>query len=232
MRALRLWTGRAGARVALLGLALAAAGCGPTYVYFRPVEGAQAAGPGWVARGEYRVPPEMPYVNVSLSARGTIGKNPRGVEFEQVNVQVAVVNRAPQPWLLNPAEVKLVDDDGRAVTGAEAYRGRNRVQEIQVPPGAGDRLELVIELPPPIRFSSMGSFVLIWPYRYGDKMYESRAKFLKIEQVNYYYPDSYYYYPYGYSYPYPYPYSYGPWYYSPALPGMRRRGVILAPRRP
>jgi hypothetical protein len=74
--------------------------------------------------------------------------------------------------------VKLVDDDGRAVTGAEAYRGRNRVQEIQVPPGAGDRLELVIELPPPIRFSSMGSFVLIWPYRYGDKTYEGRAKFL------------------------------------------------------
>ena len=32
MRALRLWTGRAGAMVALLGLALAAAGCGPTYV--------------------------------------------------------------------------------------------------------------------------------------------------------------------------------------------------------
>jgi hypothetical protein len=25
----------------------------------------------------------MPYVNVSLSARGTIGKNLRGVEFEQ-----------------------------------------------------------------------------------------------------------------------------------------------------
>ena len=33
----------------------------------------------------------------------------------------------------------------------------------------------------------MGSFVLIWPYRYGDKTYEGRAKFLKIEQVNYYY---------------------------------------------
>jgi len=52
---------------------------------------------------------------------------------------------------------------------------------------------------------------VIWPSRYGDKAVEGNTKFIRIEEVTYYYPD-YYYYPYGlYPYPYPYPYPYGPW---------------------
>jgi hypothetical protein len=124
-----------------------------------------------------------------------------------------VKDRGGQPWTLDPSKVRFISDEGREQAGAQAWSGKETLKTVTVLPGGEATFELVMPLPPDTRFRILGSFRLIWPYEYGGKAYETSTKFLKIEEVNYYYP--------GYSYPYYYPYGpywegewgwdYGPW---------------------
>ena len=194
--------------------ALAATGCSTArYTHFRPAGEFQGAGANWVAKRVYDLPPGSNEVKVQIAARGRTDENERGIAYDTLHVRLEIANGGQSAFTLDPAAVKLLDDEGRAVEGAEAYAGRNRTGTITIAGGAGATYELVLDLPGSARLEDVGSLRLAWSYRYGDKTHEVTTKFIKIEQVNYYYP---YYYP-------PY-YDYDPWYYHPGYgPWGRRR---------
>lgn len=202
------------AAAVLAAAALAGAGCGgPTYVYFRPAENVRGAGAGWVAKAVYDLPPESRQVAVEVSARGTVETPEGGTTRERLSVLLAVRNRGEASFALDPAQVRLLDDEGRELAGAQAYAGRNRTGAIAIAGGAEAAYELVFDLPATIRFDRLGSVRIAWPYRYGDKAYEGATKFICIDEVNYYYPTPYYYDPW-----------YGdPWYGPHRRPWPRHR---------
>ena len=215
----------AGWTLILGAFALMTGGCGPEYIYFRPAENPQGASPGWVAQGKYLLPPDTRVVSVDISARGVIEKKKQAEETRSLEVRFTARNRGPQPWTLDPATVKVLDDEGRMTAGAQAYQDKSPIGVITVPGGARTSLVLIFTLAPGTRFEELGSLRVIWPSRYGDKAIEGNTKFIRIEEVTYYSPDYYPYYgpyygpypyPYGpYLYPYgPHPYGYDPWYYD------------------
>ena len=200
-----------------LAAALAATGCSSArYTYFRPAGEYEGAGANWVAKRVYGLPPGTREAKVQIAARGRSNENERGVAFDTLHVRLEIENGGQAAFTLDPADIRLLDDEGRAVEGAEAYAGRNRTGTITIAGGAGAAYDLVLDLPGSARLQDVGSLRLAWPYRYGDKAYEVTTKFIKIDQVNYYYP---------YQYP-PYPY-YDPWLHDPWYGpwGRRRIGV-------
>ncbi|MCX5677094.1 MAG: hypothetical protein NTX87_19065 [Planctomycetota bacterium] len=215
----------AGYTLLLGALALAASGCGPEYIYFRPAENPQGASPGWIAQGKYNLPPDTQSAEVEISARGVIEKPKKAEERRMMEVRFSVRNRGPAPWTLEPATVRIIDDEDRVMVGARAYRDKNPVGTLSVGQGTQATFLLVFDMPAGANFEAIGSLHIIWPYKYGDKAFTVNTKFVRIEEVTYYYPDYYgypYYPPYYGPYPYgPYgPYSpYGPYYYDPWLYG-------------
>ena len=192
-------------------LTLAMEGCGPEYIYFRPAQYPEASSPGWVAQGKYDLPPGTPSAQVEISARGVIEKQKKAEEKQMLEVRFSVRNRGPAPWTLDPATAKVVDDEGRTIIGARVYQDKNQVGATTLGGGTNATFLLVFDMPPGVRFEAIGSLRVFWPYRYGDKAFQADTKFIRIEEVTYYYPD---YYPYPYYAPYPYP-PYGPYYYGP-----------------
>jgi len=189
--------------------ALLAAGCGGTEtVYFRPAQSPQMAGSGWVAKTTYRLPEAVGPVTVQLAARGEIKREKGGAESQGLAVRFSVDNRGPAAFTLDPKKVTFVDDEGRSVTGVWAYQGSQATGTITVAGGAKTVVDLAVSLPPEVRFESLGSFRLTWPYVYGDKSSQVQSKFIKVEEVTYESPD--YYGPLYYGPPY-----YGPWHYDP-----------------
>jgi len=201
------------ARVAVgLALLLAAAGCGgANYTYFRPAGDYQAAGSDWIAQRAYRLPPDAGTVTVEIAARGRTAANEKGVTYESLNVRFRIENRGEAAFTLKPAAVRLLDDEGRRMTGAEAYAGRDRTEAITVAGGADATYELVFDLPGGTELKNLGSVRLEWPYQVGDTPDTVTTKFLRIEDVYYYTPGYYYpYHPYYYHDPWYHDYWYGP----------------------
>jgi len=192
---------RSAFRVSLLAClaALAVAGCGEQVerVYFRPVGAAEATGPGRVAEGKYRLPPGSGQAEAAVSARGTISRTKdRGLE-ETIAVRYEVQNRGTMALAIDPAKVRLLDDDGHQVGGAAATV--QPIAPIVVGGGTKAVFELRFPLPAEVRLDNIGSIRVVWPYTYGEKAYETSTKFIKIDQINYYEPG----------------YYYGGWYYGP-----------------
>jgi hypothetical protein len=240
MRVKRNVARASGYTLLLATLALVASGCGPEYVYFRPAENPQGASPGWIAQGKYNVPPDTQSAEVEISVRGVIEQHKKAEEKRMMEVRFSVRNRGPAPWTLEPATVRIIDDEDRVMVGARAYRDKNPVGTLSVGGGMQATFLLMFDMPAGADFEAIGSLRVIWPYKYGDKAFAVNTKFVRIEEVTYYYPD-YYGYPYG-PYPYgppyygsyygPYPYPpYGPYYYAPwsygpgpyGYPGYGRR---------
>jgi len=198
------------AAVLALALAATAAGCGGTrFTHFRPAGDYQAAGTGWVAKRIYTLPPETGQVKVEIAARGRTATNDKGVEYESLNVRFRIANRGEAAFTLKPADVRLLDDEGHRVQGAEGYAGRDRTGAITVAGGADATYELVFDLPTGTDLKNLGSVRIQWPYQVGDTRDTVTTKFLRIEDVYYYTPG--YYYPYHPYYPY---YYHDPWYYD------------------
>jgi len=198
-----------GAVTIVLAAGLLAAGCGgASYTHFRPAGDYDAAGTDWVAQRTYRVPPEKAAVTVRLAARGQTDTNDRGVEFATLHVRVGIDNSGEKAFTLKTADIRLLDDEGHAAGGADAYAGRNRAGTITVAGGVDATYELVFDLPPETQLKDLGSVRLRWPYVYGDAEHTVTTKFLRIENVHYYRPS--YYRPY-YHDPWYDPYWYGPY---------------------
>jgi len=204
--------------VALAVAAGLVAGCnGVSYTHFRPADNYRSAGADWLAKRVYTLPPGERQVEVHLAARGRTATNDKGVEFETLNVRLTIKNKGEKALTLTPADIRLLDDEGNTLTGAEAYAGRNRTGTITVAGGADATYELVFDLPPETDLSALGSVRVRWPYTYDDQTRTVTTKFLRIEEVYYYRPS--YYYPYG-----PSPYYHDPWYYDYWYgPGWRSR---------
>jgi len=201
----------------ILAAALGGAGCASgRYTHFRPAGEYQGAGTGWVAKRVYDLPPGSREVKVRIAARGRSDENERGVTYETLHVRLEIDNGGTSAFTLDPAAVRLLDDEGRAVEGAEAYAGRNRTGTITIAAGASAVYDLVLDLPAAAPLADVGSLRLVWPYRYGETAQEVTTKFIKIDEVNYYYP--YHYAPYPYYDPWFYDPWYGPW-------GRRRIGI-------
>lgn len=195
-----------------LVLATVAAGCGGTnFTYFRPAGDYQAAGSGWIAKRTYTLPPDTGKVTVEIAARGRTATNEKGVEYESLNVRFRVENRGEAAFTLKPGAVRLLDDEGRQIRGAEAYAGRNRTGAITVAGGTDAAYELVFDLPGGIELKNLGSIRVQWPYQAGETEDTVTTKFLRIEDVYYYTPAYYPYPPYYYHDPWYYDYWYGPW---------------------
>jgi hypothetical protein len=187
----------------------------PAIINFTPAMTTEAIAAGETAVGTYQVPPGIGTVTVSIGAYGVKATTETGQPARYVYVRLKINNQGSMLFRVDPTMARLMDDKGRRVSGADLYAGQTRLSSTTVSPSGRDDVQLGFVLPPMIRFSTIGSFTLIWPYTYGDKRYEGRTKFIRIERVNYYYPD--YYYPYGYYHPYPY--YYGPWYSGPGYYG-------------
>jgi len=186
-----------------LAAGLLAAGCGGVnWTHFRPAGDYQPTGADWVAQCTYRLPPEKPAVTVRLAARGRTDTNEEGVSFSALHVRVGIDNAGEKALTLRPADVRLLDDEGHAAGGAEAYAGRNRTGTITVAGGADATYELVFDLPPETDLADLGSVRIRWPYVYDGGEETVTTKFLRIEQVYYYRPGPYH------------PYYYDPWYYD------------------
>lgn len=209
---------------AMAAVVLAAVGCGKDYINFRPVGFPEAAASGWVDGGLFRLPPGEGTVALSVETRGVTENQKNGPAERSLEVSFRLGNRGKETFSLNPAEAKVIDDDGRTVGGAKAYVGQNPTGTLAVPGGGRENGRLVFPLPQGVQFDSIGSVKLVLPYRFGDKSYQATAKFVRFEDVYYepygtpyyypyYYPPYYgpyypYYYPYGYSYGYPFDYPY------------------------
>jgi len=192
---------------ALLALAATAAGCGGThYTHFRPAGDYQAAGSNWIAKRTYTLPPQTGKVKVEIAARGQTSTNDKGVEYALLNVRFRIENRGEEAFTLKPADVRLLDDEGRRVQGAEAYAGRNPTGTITVAGGTDATYELVFDLPSGTDLEDLGSVRVQWPYQVGDTKATLTTKFLRIEDVYFYAPGCY---PYYYNAPW-YDYWYGP----------------------
>jgi len=193
----------AGVLMVALALALLAAGCGgASYTHFRPAGEYEASGADWIAQRTYRVPTGKEAVTVRLAARGQTDTNDRGVTFAALHVRIAIENSGDKGFTLRLADIRLLDDEGNAVTGAEAYAGRDRTGAITVAGGVSATYELVFDLPPEASLSDLGSFRLQWPYVYDGNEHAMTTKFVRIEDVYYYRPGYYH------------PYYYDPWYYD------------------
>jgi len=195
--------------------AIVAAGCaGPNYVYFRPAPPSEVTSPTWVTKGAPNPSAGSGFLDVNLSARGVVSERKDQAPQEALEVELSVGNRGGETFRLDPGQVRLMDDEGKAITGAEVAAGTPATGPIELAAGQKGTFTLVLQLPQGDRFEDIGSLRLIWPYRYGDAPYEAETKFIKVEQVNHYYPSYYdpWYDPwYGPAY-YPYPYGpYGPW---------------------
>ncbi len=195
-------------------LAAGAVGCkGRDYVYFRPARDPQGAPRDWVARGETQLPPESGAVELNVAARGVIEEEEGRVPEESVEVRMHVANRGPETFVLDPADARLIDDEGVEGTGAWVEKGDEKGGPIVVGPGEKARYTLRLDLPPGTRFENIGSFRVRWPYRYGADSHTAETKFIKIEEVEYYYPyDRHYYYYDPWYYPYHPHYYHRPWY--------------------
>jgi len=198
-----------GALTLALAALLLSSGCGgANWTHFRPAGESQAAGAGWIAQRTYRLPTEKPAVTVRLAARGRTETGEQGVTFAALHVRARVENGGEKGFTLRPARMRLLDDEGNAITGAEAYAGRNRTGAITVAGGADATYELVFDLPAETDLADLGSVRLRWPYTYGGAEHTVTTKFVRIEEVYYYRPG--YYRPY-YHDPWYDPYWYGPW---------------------
>ena len=184
-----------------LAAALSAAGCGgAAYTHFRPAGDYKAAGTGWVAQRTYNVPPDTRAVTVRLAARGQTDTNDRGVEFATLHVRVDIENTGEKGFTLKTKEIRLLDDEGNAAGGADAYAGREPAGAITVAGGASATYELVFDLPATTNLKDLGSVRLKWPYVYDGAEHTVTTKFVRIEEVHYYRPT------------YRGPYYYDPWY--------------------
>jgi hypothetical protein len=183
--------------VILASVAVAGCGAQTERVYFKPVGTSDAAGPAWVAEGRYRLPPGTGLAEASISARGTIEKSKEAGVQEWIGLKFQVQNRGPQAFSIDPAKVRLMDDDGNQIGAAPTASSLNPAAV--VPGGTKTAFELTFMLPGQVRLANIGSIRVAWPYTYGEKPYEITTKFLKIEEVNYYEPG----------------YYYGGWYYGP-----------------
>ena len=175
-------------------LAAVLGGCAETqYVHFRPVSTPAGDVPEPFARGTFRLPPGREVVAVEVAARGVIEKTSGGELRETVRVRLAMDNRGDEDFVMDPAKVRLVDDEGRAQIGAtvepgarparEAHRGEVRQNRIFLHGhGAGD-YALVFDLPAGARFETLGSFRFIGSYEYGGEVYEAEVKFVKVDVV-------------------------------------------------
>lgn len=196
--------------IIILAAGCLAAGCGgAAYTHFRPAGDYEAAGTGWVAQRTYNVPPDTRAVTVRLAARGQTDTNDRGVEFAALHVRVGIENTGEKGLTLKTKDIRLLDDEGNAAGGADAYAGRDRAGAITVAGGASATYELVFDLPPETRLSDLGSVRLEWPYVYDGTERTVTTKFLRIEEVHYYRP-GYHRRPYYYD-PWYDPYWYGPY---------------------
>ncbi len=201
-----------------------AAGCGgPRYVYFRPARETHRPVDDYAPEGEEKLPPEAGDIDVGVAARGVVRGKKDEVPEESVHVHLDVANRGAEPFVLEPAGARLIDDEGNERAGARLENAAEDGAPLALPPGKKAKYTLAFDLPRGTQFESIGSFRVRWPYRYGDRGYTAETKFIKIEEVEYdYYPGPYYgpyYGPYHYyhpsyywHYPYHYPYYYRPWY--------------------
>jgi hypothetical protein len=194
-------------------LAWAALGCGNDYIRFRPVGFPEAAASGWVEGGLFRLPPGVGSVALSVEARGVTEKPKDGPAERSLDVSFRLQNRSKATFTLDPAEAKVIDDDGHTILGAKAYTVKNPTGALAVPGGGREDGRLVFPLPQEVRFDRIGSVKLVLAYKFGDTAYQATAKFVRSE-------DAYYYGPYDapYYYPYFYPYYYGPYYYPYGYP--------------
>jgi len=199
---------RAATALALAAAVLAGGCSGVSWTHFRPAGKYAAAGADWVAQRTYRLPPDKPAVTVRLAARGRTETGEKGVTFAALHVRVGIENGGEKGFTLRPDEMRLLDDEGRTVAGAEAYAGRRRTGAITVAGGAKATYELVFDLPAETSLADLGSVRVRWPYACGDAEHTVTTKFVRIEEVYYYRPG--YYRPYYYD-PWYEPYWYGPW---------------------
>ncbi len=198
--------------VGLVTLAVAS-GCAKSDVYFRPAQAPRAAGGGWGAKAQYALPDPEQNITVEVAARGTITEREDQIDLQRIRVRFEIQNTSPQAFTLQADQAHIVDDEGRTVTEPN-FAGENVTTDaVVVPPEGKIDADLIFKLPPEIRFDTLGSFRLVWPYRVGEKAHTLETKFIKVEEVVYqspYYYDPYYP-PYAYSpYRYRHPYHYGP----------------------
>ncbi len=192
----------------LVVLAALSAGCGgPAYVHFRPAHSPEAADTGWVAEGVYGLPPGEEPVTVAVAARGQQKEGERGVAYQVLHIRFDVQNRGDAAFGIDPDAARLIDDEGRTHTGLDVLAGNRPRDRLNVAAGAESRFTFVFDLPPDMRFSSLGSLRLRWPWTYGEAAGEATTKFIKIESVDIYRPDPWY-------DPWYHPW-YGPRYYGP-----------------
>ncbi len=201
---------RAAVLAAVLATGLLSAGCGGAgWTHFRPAGESQAAGAGWIAQRTYRLPTGKPAVTVRLAARGRTETGEKGVASATLHVRIEIHNEGEKAFTLRPAEMRLLDDEGHAAGGADAYAGRNRTGALTVAGGADATYELVFALPAETDLADLGSVRLRWPYTCGGAEHTVTTKFVRIEEVHYYRP-GYYHHPYYYD-PWYYNHWYGPW---------------------
>jgi len=199
----------------------------PAIINFTPAMTTEAIAAGETAVGTYQVPPGIGTVTVSIGAYGVKATTETGQPARYVYVRLKINNQGSMLFRVDPTMARLMDDNGRRVSGADLYAGQTRLSSTTVSPSGRDDVQLGFVLPSEAEFADIQSMTVEWPYTYGTQSHVATAKFVKTpppaaagpSETGYggaispgFYPDYLYAnYPYLYGqYVYPsYPYDYG-----------------------
>ena len=148
------------------------------YFYFSPVQPAKPASAGWVAGGQYSLPPGFGAVTMEASAFGSITAGPSGAQHQTFVVRLTMANNGTESLRMVPASMRFVDESGHLVTGATAYSGVVRISTDTVGPGGRDELQLEFSLPPELALKGLGPVDMDVPYAYGNTSYLTELRFI------------------------------------------------------
>jgi len=148
------------------------------YFYFSPVQPAKPASAGWVAGGQYSLPPGFGAVTMEASAFGSITAGPSGAQHQTFVVRLTMANNGTESLRMVPASMRFVDESGHLVTGATAYSGVVRISTDTVGPGGRDELQLEFSLPPELALKGLGPVDIDVPYAYGNTSYLTELRFI------------------------------------------------------
>ncbi|MCX5677095.1 MAG: hypothetical protein NTX87_19070, partial [Planctomycetota bacterium] len=147
------------------------------YTVFTSVEPSTQAPSGWVASGQYNLPPDIGDVGIGVSAAGSTATAASGAAGQHMAIRLNVADRSSQLFTIDPSGARLSDDAGHVVVGATAYSNNMQVAQISIGPGGRDDVQLAFSLPSTIDVAALSAVNIDLPYTYGSRSEVAHFRF-------------------------------------------------------
>ncbi|MCX5682135.1 MAG: hypothetical protein NT049_00400, partial [Planctomycetota bacterium] len=136
---------------------------------FTAVEPSTQGATGWVANGQYNLPPDIGDVGLGISAAGSTATASDGTAEQNLVIRLDILDRGNRLFTIDPSGARLTDDTGHVVIGATAYSGNMQVAQITLGPGGRDDVQLAFALPSTMVVATLSAVSVDLPYMYGTR---------------------------------------------------------------